>query len=287
MLRVCYDLKRNPPTYDFVTFLLQAERERLRRGETNIEIDINPGPNRGFRQDRLWPQDPAVRRALLNDIVVPMAWLLPSVSRVSVHQTRLPPSGSFGEDCCSIPFKRFVDCVRDGIRPLRLRQGVGRKQDRLVSITLRECEHWPERNSNLAQWIAAAHEIIACGFGVVFVRDTARAEETLAEFPINAEAAHDLNARAALYRSTFCNLFVSNGPAWFAVALDAPVLLFKPTTEQLGRCYSSQYMAECGLNKDDQFPPKQDCQKIVWEDDSAHIIAREFRQFAMSHMVAA
>jgi hypothetical protein len=89
----------------------------------------------------------------------------------------------------------------------------------LVTLTLRECEHWPERNSKVEEWQKAAVAIRSMGYRARIVRD-ARFDGTL-----------DLESRANLYRSAACNMFVSNGPAWFAMALDAPAVIMRPATE--------------------------------------------------------
>src|SRR5438552_1800804 len=81
-LTAVYDLAVSPPTYDFVGFLLAAEEARMARGLEAIDFLIAPGPEHGFRRDHLPPRDPAVRRVMLDGIVVPMVALLPSARGV-------------------------------------------------------------------------------------------------------------------------------------------------------------------------------------------------------------
>jgi hypothetical protein len=83
-----------------------------------------------------------------------------------------------------------------------------------------------------------------------------------------------LEFRANLYRSAECNLFVSNGPAWFALALDAPVLMLKPTVEGLMSTCSASYFRDCGLPEGGQIPGSPAYQRIVWAPDTrANIVA--------------
>ena len=88
MLMAFYDLASSPPTYDFVSFLVAAERRRIELGAAEIAVVIVPGPDHGFRLDHLPPRDPHVRRAMLRQIVVAMCGLLPSCADCTVCDSR-------------------------------------------------------------------------------------------------------------------------------------------------------------------------------------------------------
>lgn len=288
MLTACYDLARSPTSYDIVSFLLYAEAERIRRGEESLHIVILPGPNGGFRQDNLWPKSLETRANLLRDIVVPMCKLLPSCVSVDVLEQRpseseLAPQIGFGPPLHM--FDRFVRSIAQSGRPLRAK-GEIHPNPKLVTITLRESEHWPERNSNVKQWLQAARELVARGYHIVFVRDTIRYNEPIEEFPVNAQAACELHARATLYASALCNMFVSNGPAWFAIAMNAPALIFRPTTENLHRVFSEEFLAQCGLRKGQQLADSPTHQRIVWQDDDASTILQAFEAFSAVRLAA-
>src|SRR4051812_34272242 len=90
MLTGYYDLSCCPPTYDFVTFLLQLERRRLELGEAETAIEILPGPVGGFREDNLWPGGSEARETLLGAIVRPLCGLLPSCGSVLRRPDRPP-----------------------------------------------------------------------------------------------------------------------------------------------------------------------------------------------------
>lgn len=276
MLQGYYDLARCPPTYDVVAFLSHLEIARHWHGEDEVEIGILPGPVHGFRQDTLWPQDVAVRRSMLERIVVPMCRMLPKVTTVTVHTKREGAKG-IGVGAYIVGLKQHVEALKAGIRPLRVAETVPR-DPRLVTITLREAEHWPERNSNVAEWIEAARRIERAGFRVELVRDTSHADERIGEFASWPAASRDLVARAQLYRSAVCNLGVSNGPMWFAVALDAPMLMVKPVTET-GRTNGSAYFARCGVPPGSQLPTSPKYQRIAWVEDAADEIERAFGSF--------
>ena len=269
-----YDLACSPPTYDVVTFLLAAERERLKRGAQGLTIEILPGPVEGFRNDRLWPRDIATRKLLLARIVIPMCRMLPSCTSLKVRNDRPdhPEAGSIGYGNYLIGFQTFVACMGEGIRPLRLQDGVTRRPN-LITLTLRECEHHPARNSKIGEWIDAARTLKRIGFEIVVVRDSRNMAASIDGVEISPEAAFNLASRAALYRSAACNLFISNGPAWFACALDVPTLIMRPTTDAAGPIYGTAHFANIGLRRGQSMRGAPGYQELCWQDDlSSNIV---------------
>jgi hypothetical protein len=280
-----YDLEKCPASYDVVSFLLHVERERLRRGEDRVEINIIPGPELGFRKDNLWPRSVDERRRLLHRVVVPMCRMLPG-SSVTVYGERPPEeAGSIGYGEYSMPFKRFVAGYAQGIRPFRC-PPLSAPQD-YITITLREAEHHPQRNSRTEEWIKAARTMMDMGYSVVVVRDTTMADVSLAGITTSPTAAYSLDVRAALYGAAACNLFVSNGPAWFAMALDAPVLMLRPATEGIGTLYSAAGLERMGIPAGGQIPGAPVYQRLVWEEDTADAILLAFQGFMAARQKAA
>jgi len=269
MHAACYDLARNPPTFDAVAFIVQVAE---RFGAEPVLIGIASGPAGGFRADQLWPHTIDEREGLLSRIVLPLFRMLPGavVERGAAH--------GFGAGDYTINWSHFVRCMGKGIRPLRPNRQI-KHGGKLVTITLREADHWPERNSNVAEWLAAAEAIEKLGFDVVVIRDSLRAHEPIAWHATFPGASLDLDWRGALYRAAVCNLFVSNGPAWFAMACDAPALVLKPTCEQLGGCYDSAWFASCGITPGGQFPNAPDHHRIAWAPDTSVNIVAAFREF--------
>lgn len=282
-MKACYDLNVSPASYDFVSFLLDIERERLARGEKDISISFRRGPFGGFRRDGFWPAKAAERQHLHENIVLPMAQLLPSVAEVDVEE---PKPSDYGFGVRKYGTDLYMKALGAGARPLRAGVAMA-DSSRLVTITLRECEHWPARNSNPPEWLRAASAIKAMGFDVAFVRDTRFADQPINGFETEPHAARNLTYRARLYASAYCNLFVNNGPAWVSIALDAPTVIVKMTTEELGGCYSSEYFAKCGLRKGDQLPQSGQHQRIVWDDDRVEVILAAFEEFQTSALRAA
>lgn len=257
-----YDLARSPASYDVVAFLLHIEAERIRCGAEHIDLAILPGPIDGFRNDRFWPHGKEYRKHLLDNVVIPMCHMLPSCRSVML-MTSAP--NAFGAGRAMYGFKVMLEAMKVAGRPLRPRKTFP-SQDKLITITLREGEHWPTRNSNVDEWLKAAAAFEARGYQVVFVRDAIKADSALSWFDIDPQASCDLDIRAALYASAFCNFFVSNGPAWVAICSDVPAIVMKPTTDGLLACYTRNYFRGCGLV--DQLPHNPTYQQIVWKDDT-------------------
>jgi hypothetical protein len=278
LLRACYDLARSPPTYDFAAFLCQVEIERLARGARDVEIVFAPGPVGGFRQDALWPRSIEERWRLFWRIALPMARLLPSCRSVRLLPNRdgLTDVFGFGHVLHGLRFQASANAA--GVRPLRpylKRTPISR----LVTITLREAEHWPERNSNVAAWLEAAIEIKRRGYDVVVIRDTLHGSDGLPAVACDPRAPFDLHYRAELYASATVNLGVSNGPLWMALAMDLPVVMLRPVCERSGGMASAQQFASCGIRRGGQMPGAPDWQRLVWTDDSSGEILAAFNDF--------
>ncbi len=290
MLTAYFDFARNLPGYDIVPFLMGAEYERIKRGEDSLAIEFLPGPNQGFRNDSIWPPDPADRRALRDKIMVPMLDMLPSCQTQTIWPDRSNVAWrepSIGRMQWTIGMERFFAAYAAGIRPLRNHYWVPLDYDKpIVTITLRESPHWPQRNSRVKEWVEAALALQQ-HYHVIIIRDTAKADEPFADagcIPLFSNtdpmASHDMMHRAMLYNSSICNMFVSNGPAWFALAMDVPVIMFRPTCENAGSLASAAMMARAGLPTGAQIPGAPDYQRLEWKDDTADNILHALHEFA-------
>jgi hypothetical protein len=259
-MRAYYDLDYCPPTFDTVTFLTWLEHDRIKRSLDDVSIEIVPGDRGGS----LWPHTIEERRELVHTIVAPMCRMLPSCTEVVIGAGR-PSIPGWGLGQYTIAFGHFMDGYRDGVRPLRP-EHEGPVDPLLVTMTLRECDHWPMRNSKVEEWVGAAGYLTAIGLRVVIVRDTRCADLVLDGIETDPLASRNLEARASLYRSAALNLFVSNGPAWFCLALDAPALILRPATENTGFLYSKRGLASFGIH--DQIAGAPAHQRLVWKDDT-------------------
>ncbi len=261
-MKACYDLWVSPATYDFGTFLATIEIERIRRGDEEIELVFAPGAENGFRKAKL-PPFGAEREEMFQNVVLPMTKLLPSIKSVERRTERTCLDGYFGFERKMMGLPRHMKVLKDpNGRCLKI---AGEKED-LVTFTLRECEYYPERNNNLEIWLEAAGKLDC---EVVFVRDTAKADEKL-PFPTDPEASRDLLKRAELYGRAKVNCFTPNGPAIIAQLGNLPMITFWKTGDNHGAT-SKEYLHGCGMT--DQWPGPAH-QRFVWEEgDIVHEVS--------------
>lgn len=270
-LRACYDLSVCPPTYDVVSWLTKVELDRVSLGYEFVDVYIFPGPAGGFRVDTVWPRSIPERVKLREQVLVPMCYLLPSVRNVIVckhHQAHV--TYGVGKRWISLQF--YAGLLAQGLRPLRILTGP--KDPKLITITLREAEHHPKRNSNVDEWVKTAHYLQRIGYRVVIIRDTHRAVIPLPGLETSPRASLQLFERASLYSRALLNLGVNNGPMWMAIAMNAPVLMLKPTTE-MGGCYNAAFFEKCGIPRGSNLPGSPSHQRMIWEEDIADVILRE------------
>lgn len=268
-MRATFDLHWWQPSFTSVIFLMGVEHERIRRKAASVDIIVTGEPQ-AFKG---WPRTAREVNACLANIFHPMARMLPSVSGVEQRKNVEPDSFRLRSKFDAMP---FMEAYAAGIRPLRAPRDYGARRPRLVTITLRECGeingHWPQRDSNLKEWIEAANEI-AQTHEVIIVRDTAKAFEPIKGHETHPLASVNLDARARLYSKAACNLFVNNGPAWFALALDAPAVIFKLTHNEAGKTHAAAAMARFGIVRGEQIAGAPLHQRLSWRKEKAkHII---------------
>lgn len=279
MFHAYYDLGCSPPTFDVVSFLCEVERERLARAEEEVTIHIIPGPKNGFRDDGFWPFDAEERRKMLTNVVCPLVRMLPSAS-VEIDTDR--PGEGFGlnESRYGLPYQ--VRACADGVRPLRATPPEaysGPRREPYVTVTLREAEHWPQRNSRLSEWLKAASHFRECGYQVIFVRDTLNAIDEIPGESASPFAARSIACRGMLYSGAALNMGVASGPMSMALAMDVPTLMFRPTCEGLAPQFSASAFFNAGVPPGGQFPGMPKHQRLVWCEDTTEAIVAAFNAF--------
>lgn len=271
-----YDLSRSPPTYDFLSFLIGAEMDRLGAGWDDFEVHVLPGPKDGFRADNLPPFAAHERERMLRGIVMAMPILMPTCGGIIRHAERSQAvPGSIGWGQGRYGFARKVQAARRDIYPLRPLLGFRTPKAPYATITLRECQWWPSRNSTIGQWLAVADGLKARGITPVFIRDTSRAEIPVNGFPTDGNAAADLHTRAAFYANAVMNLFVNNGPAWLSWFMAAPTLICKMVSAD-APAVSPGFFEAAGLKPGENMPNARPRQRLLWTDDRCELILAAF-----------
>ena len=282
VMTAVYDLGVAPPTYDFLTFLVEAERYRKKHGYDRIDLMLQPGPMNGFRDDDL-PPDRAGREDMLWRVCAGMARLLPSVRNLMVGGDRSDTPGNdifpegYREDQ---PKAHYALAFLKGAEPMLRATEAARRQikDRFVqpyaTISLREATYWPDRNSNKEAWSEVARWLTAHGLPVVVVPDTnGTGLEGFTDF---TPACFDIDLRAALYEGAVINLGVLNGPMSIIPYLKARYLIVKVIVET-AVATTKKFLAAHGFNEGDDFGGNG---RMIWKPDTAENIIAELQEFA-------
>lgn len=282
VLTAVYDMQVCPPTYEVFSFLSQAEKYRTENGFTRIDVIFAPGPMHGFRDDGLPPSVPE-RESMLHRICVSGARLLPSVRNIYVQTRRSHIEGDVFPPDWTNDRPRFCygpRFQRNGYKCLAATQAARDEVNRrfphpYTTITLREAEYWPKRNSNREAWDKAADWLWREGAPAVVVPDT-HGRGILGREEL-APAAWDVDLRLALYEGAVLNLGVQNGPmALLMFALEkCPYIIFqKPDEASPGT--QEAFMAAQGIKHGDQWT---DNGWTLWEEDSPENVLRAVRKW--------
>ncbi len=305
-----YDLAVSPPSYDVVAFLIKAEMARRRSGAPYTHIVVVPGPHGGFRTDKSGERNELGQENMrwrLRDVVVSLCWLLPSCQAVTVCANRQEAVGLWQRAkggvfpdgySVSVPVKanlvkEITRAARGGadIPSLKAapagRYHVGRwlkeraRGRRTVTVTLRESSYGTARNSDLKQWGEFARGLDAKRYFPVIVRDFERVFDqvpaALRGLAVFQGAVWNAELRLALYELSCLNLFVSNGPqvlGWFDSKVN--FLGFKVITKSCPSTTEEFFYWYAGLRRGENFPWFTAGQRLVWEEDKAAVIKREF-----------
>lgn len=309
-----YDLAVSPATFDFVVFLMLAEHARKERGLAGIHPVIVPGYENGFRAGDLatYHRIGAINynaeslRWRLRNIIIPACGLLPACGQISVCGTReeaaamlrhlavetFPAGYDPADPKPSYGWRLYFDTTDARAATVSLKAAAPALahvkkffqqhacKRKVVSITLRECDHEPDRNSSLEDWGAFASRLDSKMYCPVLIRDNGAAYRSLPaglrECVVFPEAAWNLEIRAALYEQSYINMFVNNGPAMLSLFnRRSRTLIFKIITESCGST-SSRYFESVGIKPGQQYRFMTPVQKLVWEKDTFDVIWREF-----------
>lgn len=275
----CYDMAMSPASWDFAPWLMGAEMNRRRLGgKAPLRVAFMNGPGEGgFRIDTLPVTSVDIKTALRDKVMRPLLALVGAVEDQSAYG---------GYTSHSYILKIVTDAARAGEEvpkfvpmeaDLAWVDGWLGNAPAPITITLRETEYHTMRNSNMSAWLEFASRRQADGENVVFVRDTARADEELTPFLTCPHAAKDVGIRAALYHRAKVNLFVSNGPIALAYFGSAPFLIFK---EVVDGSFSTEHAwrNQIGLEVGEQYPWCDPYQRLTWSDDTIENIEAAWHQ---------
>lgn len=260
----CFNLMDMAPSYDFMNWLAIATMEMKKAGL--------PGPLKvGFFKGRIaesWKEGDR-RPGMFENVVRASLKLVGAVedeAAIPGHQYTSYLLRSITDkvrkEGAEVPIFRATDEARMAVDEVR----------RPIVITLREANHWPHRNSNLDEWLKFARHLQRSGEDVIFVRDTAKADEPIPgyEFETSAEASRNLDVRLALYEASKCSLFAANGPWNLAVFAQFPWLMFNEALANDPFEFNTPegWKLHNGISVGEQLPWSRPDQRIIWQRDT-------------------
>ena len=234
-MRALYDLSRYLTSFNVFEWLVQAEAN----GATVIVFDI-----RGIRGDK-WQRHIALKRF----------WSIchPAPALIGL------PCEVFGERIIGRTDAR--DIAKPGGRPLVEFWNAGKRFKRFRSVkppgrdrytvTLRNTQRAPGRNSDDAVWREFAREI------------GARVIPDYEDEPIH------LHDRMALYAGAEMNFFCSNGPGIMCSMSEYPCMMFNTY-------HAKNSLADDGIEEGGQYPWMLANQRAIWEEASSDSLRRHF-----------
>jgi hypothetical protein len=307
VLQAFYDLDKSPPTFDFLVFLALAELARRRRGLEALRVIFVPGQADGFRaftpRDRMFERGRKEWR--LHNVLAPACRLV-SASLEPVLCTNREEALRFEGLAAGAVFpegyrvdRPLVDYHLGGllhigskgvevrvleapaqalvlIRRWLTRHAPGRP---VVTISLRESDFEPERNSDAASWVRVAQWLEDKGFMPVIVPDTEALLNGAGEWRGTGAVCHpaalNLELRAALYAESHLNLMLSGGNAFLCVlSARARYVMFLRVIESL-YIWSDAGHRRHGMVPGEQLAFAGEFQRAAWAGDGYEQVVAE------------
>lgn len=297
-----YDLEVAPATYDFMMFLVLAEKRRLELKADELRIVIVRGTDEYRRGDLTYYQktgdyDREYMEWRVKNILIPSCWLMPSVKGVMVldrDEAQLlidhlkgflypegyrvnNPIGKFllldmqkagGE----LPSLKASKQARKYVKEWLSERAGNRK---VVTINLRETDYESERNSSFKEWLRFYDSLNKNLYYPLFIRDMEKVhlKNKLNGYP---EVVWNVELRQALYELSYLNLSVNSGTdTGMLFDKDVSCIIYKWLTPECGAT-SKRFFEANGLKFGDQLKHCTERQKIVWQPDFYEVIRSEF-----------
>jgi len=154
---------------------------------------------------------------------------------------------------------------------------------KLITLTLRQYLHNPERNNNISEWNKFLNHI-SDDYSIVIIPDTEYElndiDEKIDDFIYCDMAAQDVLLRFAIYELAYCNFFINNGPC-IAATLDKNInyILIKIDQSDSVEATQRKFIENQGFSYKSNPKYASTNQKWIWEDDSFDNILRAFDMF--------
>ena len=267
-----------------------------------MHVAIVPGIKDGFRDDNFTPYDNENKRWRLKNILIPACLMLQSIKSVSVLSSReeaqamqsslakhiFPKyySVSFPKENYDLKHITNIDDLPSIQTTPFARNFIKEWLDnrtsceKVITVTLRECNYEKERNSNCKEWGTFLESIDRSLYYPILIRDNDVADSDLPPeldgLQVFPEVVWNLELRAALYEISYLNMFVNGGLASFCRwNKNARSLTFKMITPSI-EATTESFFKYHGLIPGTQLKQVSPMHRIIWEDDNYKVLIREF-----------
>ena len=302
-----YDLTVSPLSYDFISFLIVAEEERLVLGVEDLHLVIVPFESGvGHWNNTQFGLDHTMWR--LNQLVLPLSQLLPSLSGFTKCSSRDHARKIFSSSGSKVyPIGYTVDnpierhhtgwsilAAHRGKNLQHLRATPESRNyarqwldehagDKLpVALTLREARFTNSRDSNLEVWSEFAHNLLEEGYFPFILRDI----DTALKIPPSLfegitfapEGVFNLELRMGLYEESHICAFVANGPAQVCFYDRNVQFLYLVTGDWLHN--EPTPFNRIGIGRNETPPFCNHFQRWIWQEQSASVLMNAFNNLS-------
>lgn len=300
MPTVVYDLRANPITFDFATFLAGASILCKSHGIDEFDLiivatgfrNVTPREQSYTLEDRMWRLNnliiPAAQSCnrIKNITVVRDASNLPELNASAVY----PPSFSFNSPTSADYSPRLVaewyaktrvppHIFSPSLMALNLVRGLIDDSNKLVTLSPRISAYDEARNSQLKDWEQLAEKLTELGYFVLMLPDFDDALRNRhlwrSDWHILEAAAFSLDIRLAALQLAEQNIISSGGLGVLSIYSAAPYLICNLLHQENHVANAEYYKKFCDLDVGANYPWADGRQKFIWEPFSAEKIVKE------------
>ena len=296
-LNCFYDFAVSPCSYDFFSFLVNAEMCRKRRQFSNINLIFVRGPNNGFRHEPHRTDEQNLEFYL--NVILPGLHILPTIAKYTIYD-REDLVGFSGDAYSTFPrgysaqkptfdylnHERVVGQLRgdpsvkfesqDFAKKIVMQKLRGNNIFRFATLTTREIERddvGKTRQPKRKIWEGVFEALREKGITPIVVRDTACAFgskslfDGVLEFP---EASLNPQVRLALYEQSEINFTKNNGPGFLQLFAHNRAIYFNAIDEGVSALSSKWFENGYGMSvkENAQYPMTTNNVIFRWGDES-------------------
>lgn len=265
-MEASYDLQYCPPTHDFLNWLWRAEWLRKASGEKHLQVRFVKGYRKKSPRDLYYSSDRRDWR--IQNLLMPMTWLLPSVDDVSM-------GGKTGKEISYLnPGKPVSPILKAPPQAVEFVNGWNLKKP-YVTISFRDSDFEDCRNTNFSEWLEVADYLKHQGIGVYVIED---AEYAMLHPKMTTVASQNLSIKLAMWEGAAMNLMTNSGPMVMALYADVPMLSWKCEVPGI-QCGTRDHMNKSGFGPDHDWSTEKHVRRMFWEPDTFDNIVPQLEKY--------